>query len=150
MIEDRHAESWGQVCWVLGWTHKQPHHFFSLINLLLLCFFSLSLLNLTSNVFLLFYSLKSLSLDLHCPMFLSSLLKSWPSDLHCPMFPLKSQTSDSQTHNSQQQQQQQQQRCHSCKQPANQKPVSSPSASLLYLVVNKEVEQQFSGRGVTL
>jgi hypothetical protein len=25
-----------------------------------------------------------------------------------------------------------------------------PSASLLYTVVNKEVEQQFSGRGVTL
>jgi hypothetical protein len=27
---------------------------------------------------------------------------------------------------------------------------SSPSASLLYPVVNKEVEQQFSGRGMTL
>jgi hypothetical protein len=69
-------------------------------------------------------------------------LKAQPSDLRCPMFSLK--VSDLQTHNSQQQQQQ-----HSHKQPTNPKPCPA-SASLLYTVINKEVEQQFSGRGMTL
>jgi hypothetical protein len=30
------------------------------------------------------------------------------------------------------------------------KPLCPPSGSLLYPVINKEVEQQFSGKGVTL
>jgi hypothetical protein len=71
---------------------------------------------------LLFSSLKSLSLDSHCPMF-SFISKSQCSDLHCPMFSLISTIT------------QQQQQCHSCSiltsrpQPANQNPSSKNLAS---------------------
>jgi hypothetical protein len=54
----------GQVCWVLRWRHTAtsllPFYFSSL---LLLCFFYLLF-----ETLLFFYSLKSWSLDSHCPM----------------------------------------------------------------------------------
>jgi hypothetical protein len=59
------------------------------------------------------------------------------------------------THNSQQQQQQQQQwqphkQSAGSQSKSHQNTSHPPSASLLYTVVNKELEEQFSGRSVTL
>jgi hypothetical protein len=116
MIEDKHAQSWGQVSWVLGWRHTS--------FLLLFFYFSLFF-----KAFLLFYSLKSQSLDLHCPIFpLISNITPKVSVLRLTDTAtlLKQPTP----------------------QPANQ--LHPPSVSLLYTVANKEVEPQFSSRGVTL
>jgi hypothetical protein len=67
--EDRHAESWDQVCWALGWRRTAASWlFFSIDSSFTLLLFSF-LENLTSKVFLLFFSLKSLSLNSLCPMF---------------------------------------------------------------------------------
>jgi hypothetical protein len=126
-MEDEHAGSWGQVCWVLQWRHTTAS------LLLLLCFFSLFFKTL-----LLFYSLKPLSLDLHCPMFpLISNITPKVSDLKLTdtqqQPPAASAIAAS-----------------SIISASKQPDPPPPSASLLYTVANKEVEAQFSGRGMTL
>jgi hypothetical protein len=69
-IEDKHAESWDQVCWALGWRCtivlllSYFFYFVSFLYSLKPYFFSLFFKTLP-----LFYSLKSQSLGLHCPMF---------------------------------------------------------------------------------
>jgi hypothetical protein len=133
-IEDKHAGSWDQVYWVLRWKRITPSLLLFFTSLLLLCFFSLFF-----KILLLFYSLKSRSSDLQCPMF--------------PLIPSVTPKVSVLRLTDTKQQPQQQPTASSVlqaasSQPINQSPVSS-LASLLY-TENKEVEQQFLGRGVTL
>jgi hypothetical protein len=141
-IEDKHAGSWGQVCWALRWRGTAAPLLLFYISSLLLHFFSLFF-----KALLLFYSLKSQSWDSHCSMFCLISLKICLQTCTVPLFPLiskllKSVSLDSQTHNS------------SCtsqaarSQPIN--PLCPPSVHLLYTVANKEVEPQFSGKGMML
>jgi hypothetical protein len=127
--EEKHAKKLGSG--VLGpW--METHNSLITFLLLLLCLFSLFF-----KTFLLFYSLKSWSLDLHCPMFplISKItpnilvLRLTDTTAAAPAAAASSSISGSQPP----------------KQPTNPRP---PSASLLYTVANKEVEPQFSGRGV--
>jgi hypothetical protein len=71
--KDKHTERWDQVCWVLGWRHIEASWLlfsnnFSLTSLFFSIFKAL-LLKSIFKILLLFYSLKSFSLDLHSSMF---------------------------------------------------------------------------------
>jgi hypothetical protein len=132
-IEDKHAGTWGQVCWVLGWRHTTA--------LLLLFYFSyFASFSLFFETLRLFYS-----------------LKSWSSDLHCPMFPLISSIIPKVLVLRLPDTQHQQLPAASAAATPHKKPSPSqaasqlpPSVSLLYTVANKEVEPQLSVSGVAL
>jgi hypothetical protein len=100
------AGSWGQVCWVLGWKCT-PDSLLLFYFSSLLCFFSLFF-----KTFLLFYSLKSQSSDLHCPMF----------SLICSITPEVPGLRLTDT-----QQQQQQTTSHAASQPTASQSVQSPN-----------------------
>jgi hypothetical protein len=113
MIEDRHAESWGQVCWVLRCRYTAVSLLLFSINssftlLLFSLFFKDLLLKSCFKTLFLFYSLKSLSLDLLCPIF--SLISSITQQQQCHSEAVLLQAGNQSIH------------------PQSQKPSSPPSA----------------------
>jgi hypothetical protein len=150
-----------QICTKLGpgvlGAQMETHS--SLVTSFLLLFYFASFLyslkcyffSLFLKAFLLFYSLKSQSSDLHCPMFplissiilKVSILRLADTQQQPPPWQTASSLLPPTQHHQPPHKQPALQAAPPRQQPTNQ--LCPPSVSLLYTVANKEVKQQFSG-----